>query len=234
MLLIEKLCGGRLPKLVMFDLDGTLIDSVPDLAAATDRMLAELGRPPAGEARVRDWVGNGVVMLVRRALAGRLSGPAVEAISEADMAQPLADFLRFYGEQCSDLTRVYDGVRECLASCREAGLEMALVTNKSAQFIAPILSGLGIEQGFGLLLGGDQLTHKKPHPEALDYCLQHFGVAPQQALMVGDSKNDVGAAKAAGVPVVAVPYGYNHGEPIADANPDLVVQDLRALWSPVG
>jgi phosphoglycolate phosphatase len=222
---LENLFSGQLPRLVMFDLDGTLIDSVPDLAAAVDCMLAQLGRPPVGIGKVRDWVGNGSKVLVRRALADQLEHSAVADIL-ADQAHQL--FLRAYAD-CHELSSIYPGVRECLDWLLAHGVAMALVTNKPTQFVAPLLAEKRLAEYFRWILGGDSLPVQKPHPAALQWVLDQAAVQPEQALFVGDSRNDVLAARSAGVPCVAVSYGYNHGRPIEEENPQLVLPDLRQL-----
>ncbi|EWC43026.1 phosphoglycolate phosphatase [Pseudomonas stutzeri] len=222
---IEQLCGGKLPRLVMFDLDGTLMDSVPDLAAAVDKMLMLLGRPPAGVERVRDWVGNGSRVLVRRALAGRYEHAGVDE-DETDAA--LALFMQAYAGGHA-LTTVYPGVRECLDWLAARNVALAVITNKPAQFVAPLLDEKGLGGYFGWLVGGDTLPQQKPDPAALFWVMDKVGVAPAESLFIGDSRNDVQAAQAAGVPCVGLSYGYNHGRPIEDERPDLVLDDLRLL-----
>jgi len=222
---LEQLFDGTLPRLVMFDLDGTLMDSVPDLAAAVDKMLMLLGREPAGIERVRDWVGNGSRVLGRRALAGQLDhdGVADELADEA-----LALFMQAYAGG-HELTAVYPGVRDCLDWLRERRVKLAIITNKPAQFIEPLLEEKGLAGYFDWLVGGDTLPQQKPDPAALFWVMDKAGVAPGESLFVGDSRNDVRAAKAATVRCVALTYGYNHGEPIADEQPALVLDDLREL-----
>ncbi|MBD9409224.1 phosphoglycolate phosphatase [Pseudomonas sp. JI-2] len=222
---LEQLFDGTLPRLVMFDLDGTLMDSVPDLAAAVDKMLMLLGREPAGIERVRDWVGNGSRVLVRRALAGQLDHDGVgdELADEA-----LALFMQAYAGG-HELTAVYPGVRDCLDWLRERRVKLAIITNKPAQFIEPLLEEKGLAGYFDWLVGGDTLPQQKPDPAALFWVMDKAGVAPSESLFVGDSRNDVRAAKAATVRCVALTYGYNHGEPIADEQPALVLDDLREL-----
>lgn len=222
---LEQLFDGKLPRLVMFDLDGTLMDSVPDLAAAVDKMLMLLGREPAGIARVRDWVGNGSRVLVRRALAGKLEH---EGVSDELADEALALFMQAYAGG-HELTAVYPGVRECLDWLREREVKLAIITNKPAQFIEPLLEEKGLAGYFDWLVGGDTLPQQKPDPAALFWVMDKAGVAPGESLFVGDSRNDVRAAKAATVPCVALTYGYNHGEPIADEHPALVLDDLREL-----
>ncbi|WP_226930459.1 phosphoglycolate phosphatase [Stutzerimonas chloritidismutans] len=222
---LEQLFDGQLPRLVMFDLDGTLMDSVPDLAAAVDKMLMLLGRKPAGIARVRDWVGNGSRVLVRRALADKLEH---EGVSDELADEALALFMQAYAGG-HELTAVYPGVRECLDWLREREVRLAIITNKPAQFIEPLLEEKGLAGYFQWLVGGDTLPQQKPDPAALFWVMDKAGVAPGESLFVGDSRNDVRAAKAATVPCVALTYGYNHGEPIADEHPALVLDDLREL-----
>jgi phosphoglycolate phosphatase len=225
MSLLPELFQGELPRLVMFDLDGTLVDSVPDLAAAVDKTLLVLGRPVAGVEQVRDWVGNGARVLVRRALAG---GMEHEHIDEAQTEQALELFLQHYAESHT-LTTVYPGVRKTLKWLREQNIEMAIVTNKPERFVAPLLDEKGLGGFFRWIVGGDTLAQQKPDPAALLYVLQLARVDGAQALFVGDSRNDVRAAKAAGVPCVAMSYGYNHGRPIAEENPARVLNNLREL-----
>ena len=226
---LEQLFDGKLPRLVMFDLDGTLMDSVPDLAAAVDKMLMLLGREPAGIERVRDWVGNGSRVLVLRALAGQLDhdGVADELADEA-----LALFMQAYAGG-HELTAVYPGVRDCLDWLRERRVKLAIITNKPAQFIEPLLEEKGLAGYFDWLVGGDTLPQQKPDPAALFWVMDKAGVEPSESLFVGDSRNDVRAAKAATVRCVALTYGYNHGEPIADEQPALVLDDLRELVASV-
>lgn len=214
--------------LVVFDLDGTLIDSVPDLARAVDLTLAERALAAAGEAKVRDWVGNGSHKLIERALADAygLSESDIEA-ADADAAH--VRFLEHYGAAPCAHTRRYDGVLDCLDALAADYLPCALITNKPVAFLPPILARLELEGRFSLVLGGDSLREKKPHPLPLLYAAEQLGVAPARALMIGDSRHDVAAGKAAGFRTLAVTYGYNHGEPIRDSGPDYVVDSLRVL-----
>ncbi len=211
----EQLFPGGLPKLVMFDLDGTLIDSVPDLAAAVDHMLLEMGRQPAGVAAVREWVGNGVQVLVRRALAGSIEHAGVD---DDEAARGLELFMQAYADN-HELTVVYPGVRDTLKWLHKQGVEMALITNKPERFVAPLLDQMKIGRYFRWIIGGDTLPQKKPDPAALLFVMQMANVAPAQALFVGDSRSDVLASRAAGV----------HGRPISEESPALVIDDLRAL-----
>ena len=213
------------PQMILIDLDGTLVDSVPDLAYCVDAMLQALGRPPHGEAKVRDWVGNGVERLVRRALTGTLDGEPEEAAFQ--QAYPL--FLDLYAENTSQRSRLYPGVREGLDYLTSAGYALGCVTNKAARFSEPLLRDLGVYEAFGILISGDTLDRKKPDPLPLRHAAEHFGVQPGDALMVGDSVSDVKAARAAGFQVVCVSYGYNHGRDIREAAPDAVIDSLAEL-----
>ncbi|MDA7087709.1 phosphoglycolate phosphatase [Pseudomonas sp. SA3-5] len=209
----------------MFDLDGTLVDSVPDLAAAVDKSLLQLGQPAAGVEQVRDWVGNGARVLVRRALAG---GLLHEHIDDAYAEQALELFMQAYAEGHA-LTLIYPGVRETLDWLHAQQVEMAIITNKPERFVAPLLDDKGLGRYFRWIIGGDTLPQQKPDPAALLHVLQLARVEAQQALFIGDSRNDVLAAKAAGVPCVALSYGYNHGRPIGEEGPLRVLDDLRQL-----
>jgi phosphoglycolate phosphatase len=222
---LRALCAGELPRLVMFDLDGTLVDSVPDLATAVDRMLRELGREPVGVECVRQWVGNGARVLVRRALAGGLDHSAV---GEAETEQALARFLDIYAD-CHELITLYPGVHELLEALSTAAVELAVVTNKPERFVAPLLEQVGLGGYFRWIIGGDTLPQQKPDPAALLQVMRLAGVSQAQSLFVGDSRTDVLAARAAGVPCVAVSYGYNHGRPVAEEEPQLVVDSLAEL-----
>ena len=211
---------------ILFDLDGTLIDSVPDLAAATDHMLVQLGRAPAGMDKVRNWVGNGAPVLVRRALADGIDHQAITAEQEAEA---LAIFMQVYGTGDS-LTSLYPGALETLQSLKVLGLKLALITNKPEKFIPELLAQTHMAEYFDWVVGGDTLPQKKPDPAGLLWVMQQAQVTAQQCLFVGDSRNDVLAAHAAGVACIAVAYGYNYGQSISAENPALVVDDLRELF----
>lgn len=213
------------PKMILIDLDGTLIDSVPDLAFSVNAMLERLGRPTRREAEVRNWVGNGVERLVGRALLGALDGdpPA------ADFALALPIFKEIYAENTSVRSAPYPGVREGLDFLRGAGYPLGCVTNKATQFTRPLLRDMGLLDYFGIVVSGDTLPEKKPHPAPLLHAAAHFAVAPTDALMIGDSVSDVKAARAAGFRIICTSYGYNHGQDIREANPDAVVDSLMDL-----
>ncbi|KAF1071016.1 MAG: Phosphoglycolate phosphatase [Pseudomonas citronellolis] len=222
---VQSALGSALPRLVMFDLDGTLVDSVPDLAAAVDSMLTSLGRAPAGLSQVRHWVGNGARVLVRRALAGGIEHAAV---GEEEAEQALALFMQAYSGSHA-ATEVYPGVVDTLKWLHKHEVELALITNKPEQFVGPLLDEMKLGKFFRWIVGGDTLPQQKPDPAALLFVMKMAGVAPEESLFIGDSRNDVLAAKAAGVRSVGLTYGYNHGRPIAEEQPTLVLDDLRQL-----
>ncbi len=213
------------PQMILIDVDGTLVDSVPDLAWCVDEMMKTLGRAPWGEKRVRDWVGNGVERLVRRALIGQLDGEPSD--EEFDKAYPL--FLDLYAENTSRRSTLYPGVREGLDYLRQQGYSLGCVTNKAEQFTLPLLRDLGIEDYFGIVVAGDTLPVKKPDPTPLLYAAEFFGATPEQSLMIGDSKSDVTAARAAGFRIICMSYGYNHGEDIRKYDPDAVIDSMAEL-----
>ncbi len=229
---MKSLFAGQLPALVLFDFDGTLMDCLPDLATGVDRMLADLGRLPAGEDKVSRWVGNGAAVLVRRALLDRYDVTDVGSGAELDAElseQALTLFLDHYGDVSGNQSRLYPGVVTCLDVLNELGIPMGLVTNKPLPFTEHLLQEFELKKYFQLVLGGDCLSEKKPHPLPLLHAMQIFNVVPSQTLMVGDSSNDILAAKAAGCPVVAVSYGFNHGESVANQQPDLILDSLANL-----
>jgi phosphoglycolate phosphatase len=215
------------PAMILIDVDGTLVDSVPDLAFCVDAMMEQLGRPSCGEAQVRNWVGNGVERLVRRALSGTLDGEP----PEADFARAYPLFLDLYSRNTSKRSCLYPGVREGLDMLKAAGYPLGCVTNKAAQFTEPLLRDLGVHDDFSIVISGDTLPRKKPDPEPLLHAAGFFGVAPQSSLMIGDSISDVRAARAAGFKIVCVSYGYNHGVDIRDARPDAVVDSLSDVMT---
>ncbi len=209
-------------KMAMIDLDGTLIDTVPDLAAAANRMLADLGRPAWDEAYYRKWIGNGVPRFVKRALTGEMQAEPDAAVFE----QALAIFRKHYGAAVADLSRSYAGVVEALERLTAMGFSLACITNKAEAFTVPLLKQLDLYKYFKLVLSGDTLPKQKPDPLPLLHACQHFGITPDHGVLVGDSSNDVQAARAAGMPVICVTYGYNHGHDIRDSHPDAVVDSL--------
>ena len=213
------------PEMVLIDVDGTLVDSVPDLAYCVDEMMDRIGLPRRGEQAVRQWVGNGVERLVRRALANSLDGEPDEALFQR--AYPV--FLELYAENTSKRSRLYPGVVEGLDFLQGAGYRLGCVTNKAEQFTLPLLRDLGILDRFEIVVSGDTLPKKKPDPLPLLHAAERLGARPEASLMIGDSQSDVKAARAAGFSIVCMSYGYNHGEDIRDYHPDAVIDSMAEL-----
>jgi len=215
----------RNPEMILIDVDGTLIDSVPDIAFCVDGMMARLGLPGRGEAQVLLWVGNGAELLLKRALTGRMDGEPDQHLYER--AEPI--FFDLYAQNVSTRSRLYAGVEEGLGFLCDAGYRLGAVTNKPERFTLPLLSTMGLRDYFEIVVSGDSLPEKKPDPLPLLHAADAMGVAPAHALMLGDSRNDVEAARAAGFQIVCVSYGYNHGEDIRAARPDAVIDSLTEL-----
>lgn len=212
-------------RMILIDVDGTLVDSVPDLAFCVDETMKRIGRAPWGEGPVRDWVGNGVERLVKRALVGRLDGEP-DAVA-FDKALPI--FMEIYAQNISKRSLLYPGVLRGLDELQAMGYILGCVTNKAARFTEPLLRDLGVIEYFKIVVSGDTTPKKKPDPLPLFYAAEQLGVLPDESLMIGDSVNDVTAARQAGFQVVCVPYGYNHGQDIREAAPDAVIADLSEL-----
>lgn len=209
-------------KAVMIDLDGTLLDTIPDLAVAANMMLAELGRPALDEALIRTFVGKGIPRLVERSLAGSLDGTVDAGLFKT--ALPVYE--RCYAEVNGRHTVLYPGVIAGLERMREQGFPLACVTNKSARFTLPLLEHMKLSAYFSVVVAGDTLPKKKPDPLPLLHACSKFGIAASAMLMIGDSLNDAQAARAAGCPVFCVPYGYNEGRDVRELDIDAIVESL--------
>jgi len=222
----------KLPKLVIIDLDGTLIDTVPDIVPATDKVMADIGLPKRSVSQVREWVGNGGEEFVRRALLGKMDGE-LEDKNLLQRARLL--FMKYYAEENGKHSHLFTGVREGLNWLKSQGCQLACCTNKPERCTIPLLKTLGILDDFGLVLSGDSLAKKKPDPLPLQYTLQFFNVKAENAVMLGDSISDILAAKAVKMPIICVDYGYNHGNDICliDPKPDIVIEsfvDLKQIF----
>jgi len=209
-------------KAVMIDLDGTMLDTVTDLAVAVNLMLKELGRPPLPAEQVRNFVGKGIPNLVKRALASALGAEADAAMF--DHALPL--YLDCYERVNGKHTAVYPGVREGLDALQTAGFPLACVTNKSERFTLPLLKQMQLAGYFSVVVAGDTLPRKKPDPLPLTHVCERLAIHPREMLMIGDSLNDTIAARAAGCPVFCVPYGYNEGMAVRDLDVDAIVETI--------
>ncbi|MCC7327921.1 MAG: phosphoglycolate phosphatase [Burkholderiales bacterium] len=210
---------------VAFDLDGTLLDTIHDLAVAVNGLLAELGLATLPMAMIRDLVGKGMPNLVRRALALAGAPPSSDDL----LAARLIRYQEIYGELLGRETVLYPGVREGLDRMRAAGLKLAVVTNKATRFVRPHLDRAEITGYFDAIVGGDDTVRKKPDAAPLHLVAQLLGVAPSRLLMVGDSGNDVDAARAAGCAVLVLSYGYSEGVPVQNLGSDGIVDSLTAV-----
>ena len=210
---------------LLFDLDGTLVDTAPDISAAVDATLLLLERPPLEAATVRSYIGRGVDTLLHRVLTGERDGNA--AVDLHDRARDV--FFREYGLHNGRTAQVYPGVREGLEHARRLGLAMACVTNKLQNFSDDLLAQVGLDGYFDFVIGGDALPQRKPDPEPLLHAATLLGIAPGACLMIGDSSNDAMAARAAGMPVVLVPYGYTEDQSIETIDCDAVVASIALV-----
>ncbi len=215
----------KIPKMILIDVDGTLVDSVPDLAYCVDEMMKAVNLQSHGEAKVRHWVGNGVERLVRRALIGQLDGEPDDALFE--QAYPI--FMELYKENTSKRSCLYPGVKEGLDYLKQSGFKLGCVTNKAEAFTHPLLKDLGLFDYFESVVSGDSLEKKKPDPLPLTYSAEKLGVVPEDSLMLGDSISDVKAARAAGFQIICMSYGYNHGIDIRESKPDIVIDSMVEL-----
>jgi len=215
--------------ILLFDLDGTLVDSVPDLAFAVNQSLVELGLAPFSQDDIRGWVGNGADILIQRALSGnaKISTDLDNTLKE----RALALFYQVYESHSCIETRLYPNVLETLTALKERGYRLAIITNKPERFIAPIINGLALNGLFELIIGGDTLEKRKPDPLPLNYACQQLSANVEQCVMIGDSKNDILAAKAANMQSIALTYGYNYGENIANYQSELVIDHFADLLS---
>lgn len=215
-------------QLLIFDFDGTLIDSVPDLADATNAMLTTLGKETYPIDSIRNWVGNGSRMLVERALVGKVEVLEDElTIEEADHAEQV--FFEAYNNISGSKTVAYPDVDSGLKKLKDAGYILALVTNKPIRFVPKILQSFGWQDLFAEVLGGDSLPVKKPDPAPLLHVCNALDINPTHAVMIGDSRNDILAGQNANMDTLGLSYGYNYGQDIRELNPTEAFDDFAAL-----
>ena len=209
-------------KVIMIDLDGTLLDTADDLALAANLMLKDLGLPEQSTSTIRSYIGKGIQKLVKRTLTGQLD----EEPDAALFAQALPLYEKHYANNLSVNTRPYPGVLEGIKIMQQAGFKLACITNKAEAFTLPLLRSTGLYEQFEIVLSGDSLPKKKPDPMPLTHICKHFDVQPHEALLIGDSLNDAIAARAAGCHVFCVPYGYNEGRNVYELDCDAIVETL--------
>ncbi|MGB3287688.1 MAG: phosphoglycolate phosphatase [Burkholderiaceae bacterium] len=215
---------------VLLDLDGTLLDTIPDLASAANAMRQDLGLPALAQETIATYVGKGTGHLVMRALSNNDQG---KAPTPEELQQGLAIFDRHYHRYNGEASTLYPGVLEGLQAFRQAGAKMAIVTNKPTEFTLPLLPRFGLDQYMDHVVCGDTCEQKKPHPMPLLHACDLLGIAPQDALAIGDSVNDALAARAAKIRVLAVPYGYNEGMDVRILEVDDIVTSIAdaAQWA---
>ncbi|MBX3608467.1 MAG: HAD-IA family hydrolase [Hydrogenophaga sp.] len=214
---------------IFFDLDGTLVETAPEIADAVNDTLRDFQRPAVSQRQVDDWIGHGTRELLVQALAftDRCTTQAVR--ESAQFARIEQAFGAHYRQRCGTRSRLYPRVRETLQGLRSQGVRLVVLTNKESRYTEVVLDAHGLTPLFDRVVSGDTLGAKKPDPVGIVDSLHRFGLGPRSALMVGDSSIDVNTARKAGVAVWAVPYGYNMGQPIEQARPDRVIPDISAL-----
>lgn len=210
---------------LLFDLDGTLVDSVPDIANAANMMLEQLGLARADDQDLRKWVGNGAPRLVKRALTGHIDGEPEATIFE----QALPLFFDLYADHVYVDSALYPGVLETLEYFKQQGFVMGCVTNKPSRHTVSLLEDAGLSQFFSSIVAGDTLPTHKPDAEPLLHAAQQLGVPAQSCIMIGDSVNDILAGQAASMPVFCLTYGYNQGLNLGAKNPDALVDHFSDL-----
>jgi phosphoglycolate phosphatase len=208
---------------IVIDLDGTLLNTAPQLSEAANRMLRDMDYAPVSQELLSSYIGNGISWLVKRALTGDMHATPDAALY--DHALPI--FEKHYTELLLE-SKTFDGVIEGLDAMKAAGFRLGCITNKVERYTTPLLAGIGLAKYFEITLAGDTLPEKKPHPMPLLHAAKFFAVPIEQLLLIGDSLSDTLAARAAGCPVFCVPYGYNHGEPVDTLDQDAVIANLPA------
>ena len=208
---------------LVFDLDGTLVDTAPDLVASTNHILDHLGLPRVDELTLRPFVGHGAKHMIEKAI-----GPAAEAMSPAEHDALLARYLDYYGDHIADASRPFDGLVPLLQRLKEGGTRLAVCTNKMERMSRLLLDALDLSRYFDAVAGRDTLGAAKPHPDALLGTIGLAGGDKRRAIMIGDTGVDVATAQAAGVPVIAVSFGYTE-TPVRAFSPDIVIDHFDEL-----
>jgi phosphoglycolate phosphatase len=215
--------------LVMFDLDGTLVETAPEIMDATNDTLRRFDLAEVTQQQVNDWIGHGTRELLIQALAFSGGSPVSVVRDSVSLNLIAHEFDKHYQARCGTRSQLYPQVRETLTALRARGVKTAVVTNKEGRYTATVLDAHQLTPLLDCVVSGDTLPTKKPNPAGIDHCLAQFGVAKDRALFVGDSSIDVATARNGGVAVWALPYGYNMGASIESCNPDRVIADCSAL-----
>lgn len=209
-------------KVVMIDLDGTLLDTASDLALAANKMLRELDLPELPTATIQSYIGKGIQKLIKRSLTGEMDGEPEPAL----LSRAIPIYKRHYAENLCVNTSPYPGVIDGINALHNTGFRLACITNKTEIFTLPLLRATNLMDCFDIVVSGDTLPKRKPDPMPLLHICEHFNVSPHEALLIGDSLNDTTAARAANCHVFCVPYGYNEGNDVHDLNCDAIVETI--------
>jgi len=216
-------------KLILFDLDGTLIETVHEIADATNDTLRALDLDEVSESQVRDWIGHGTRELLISALACIKQCPIGQIREWSQLQQVFELFDHFYLARCGTHSYLYADVFDVLGQLKSAGIKMAVVTNKESRFTQAVIKAHHLESYFDVVISGDTLGSKKPDPQGINLCLQTLGVQPDEAIFIGDSSVDAKTAQNAGLRVWLMPYGYNMGAPLEDSKPNHIAKGFKEI-----
>lgn len=218
--------------LMLFDLDGTLVETAPEIMDAVNDTLGQFKLSLVTQQQVNDWIGHGTLTLLVQAVADR-SGMTTEAVRSSELLRQMVPvYDGFYQQRCGTRSHLYPQVRETLHSLRARGVKLAVVTNKESRYTQVVMNVHQLSDLFDEVVSGDTFATKKPDPVGVAHCLEKFGAARERTLFVGDSSIDAATARNAGVAVWLLPYGYNMGQPIETCAPDRVIADFSSLLSP--
>jgi len=215
--------------LVMFDLDGTLVETAPEIMDAVNDTLQRFDLPLVSQQQVNDWIGHGTLELLVQAVAFSSQRQVAEVRVSELLRQMTDEYNLFYQRRCGTRSHLYPQVRETVEALRAQGVKLAVVTNKEGRYTQIVMDVQQLSELFDEVISGDTFSTKKPNPAGVLHCLTKYGVTAGRALFVGDSSIDVATARAAGVAVWLLPYGYNMGQPIADCQPDRLIADCSSL-----
>jgi phosphoglycolate phosphatase len=215
--------------LILFDLDGTLVETAPEIMDAVNDTLRKFQLPEVSQQQVNDWIGDGTLSLLANAVAFATGQSAQQVLQGELLRSMVGDYNAFYERRCGTRSQLYPQVRETLQALREQGVKLAVVTNKESRYTQVVLHAHQLTDAVDLVISGDTFATKKPNPAGVAHCLAHFGVTAEHALFVGDSSIDAATARQAGLPVWLLPYGYNMGQPIEACQPDRVIESCSEI-----